>query len=315
MSTPEQAVQQYAFSHYGHLILIDNPIFDETEGYYISNLRSDYPFVIKDDKAIKKKSLHVLKIDHLGYITMGKDCKIIHDRTTPRLECVRNIDLFFDAWQRRAEQIVVTTSADNFARITRFDHFFEPIDAILHSLWKYHKVYDAEIKTEPIPERRNKLCLYLELLEGLEIIRRVDRGYNEGKLALFLRDKYQNSREKFRTAVISTLIRERYTTLRDVFKLTIFERTIHIDNCIYLPEMEAEKSVYRTIESIQDDYRKYYRHKISQLNTELILYQLEGVDAIKSDGKHFYGNEKLLKEMMCVRKKIPLTGKGFFAKS
>ena len=34
-----QKAQRYAFSHYGNLILIDEPIFDEQRKIYVSNLK------------------------------------------------------------------------------------------------------------------------------------------------------------------------------------------------------------------------------------------------------------------------------------
>jgi hypothetical protein len=311
MTIAEEVVQRYAFSHYGHLILVDDPVFNENEGCYLSNLRSDYPFVIKDDKLPDKKFVHLLKMDHLGYIAVSKDNKIIFEKTTARDDCIKNIDSFFDVWKKRTEQIVISASANNLARITKFEHFFEPIDSILLALWNYHYIADVEINSEPIIERRNKLYLYLDLLEGLKVIRRVNKGYKEGELSLFIRthDKQIINRSAYRNLLISTLIRERYTTLRDVFKLTIFERTIHLDNCIYLPEIEAEKPVYRTIESLRNEYRKYYGQKISKINAELILEQLEDVNAIQHDGKHYFGDETLRKNMVKIKEKTPLSGR------
>lgn len=316
MTMADQVVQRYAFSHYGHLILVDEPVFDESENCYLSNLRSDYPFTIKDDKLPNERSVCLLKMDHLGCIAVGKDFKIIQDKTTARIDCIKNIDSFFEAWKRRAEQIVISESANNLARITRFEHFFEPVDSILGALWKYHFVDDVEVKAEPIIERRNKLKLYLELLEGLKIVRRVYKGYEEGPLSLFLRDEKQAkerpcNREIYRNRVIAALIRDRYTTLRDVFKLTIFERTVHFDNCVYLPEIETNKPVYRTVESMQNQYKRFYGQKISKMTTELILDQLKEVDAIKHDGKHYFGNETLRRKMIMVKEKTPLISREF----
>lgn len=314
-----QVVQRYAFSHYGHLILVDEPIFDKSENCYLSNLRSDYPFTIRDDKLPNERSVCLLKMDHLGCIAVGKDFKIIPDKTTLRNDCVKNIDSYFEAWKRRAEQIVIYETASNLARITRFEHFFEPVDSILGALWKYHFVDDAEVKAEPIVERRNKLQLYLDLLEGLEIVRRVCKGYEEGPLSLFLRgekqiDNQSCERETYRNRVITALIRDRYTTLRDVFKLTIFERTIHFDNCIYLPELEADKPVYRTVETMQTDYKKFYGQRVSKMNAELILDQLQEVDAIEQDGKHYFGNGNLRRDMILMKEKTPLISREFCLK-
>lgn len=305
MSAAEQVAQRYAFTHYGHLILVDEPIYSKREKHYVSNLRSDYPFIIKDDKEPQKKALRILKMGHLGSITIGENLKIIQDQTSSRLDCIKNIERFFEVWKRRAEEIVVMASADNFAEIPKFTHFFEPIDEILISLWYNHRIDDVEINVERSLERREKIRLYLQLLEGLKLIRRVNKGYNEGTLYPFLIEKCEKNKECFRNSVISTLLRERYSTLRDVFKLTIFEPTIHIDSCIYFPEIEVEKTIFRNEKSIKKAYQEYYERRISLPKLRLILDQLETVDAITREGRHYSGNKKLLQEMVCIKKKSP----------
>lgn len=305
MTDPEQAIRQYASSHYGHLILVDDPLYYEDEGLYVSNLRSDYPLKIKDDKPPQRKSLHVLKIDNLGSIALDNDGRIVKDRTTSREECLRNLDLFFRMWKKRAEEIVVFASADELVKISRFNHFFDMIDEILSSLWDYRHISDQEIDFERLTSRRKRMRLYLGLLEGLQVLRKSENGYDEGNLTAILRREYKTNEEGFRDAVISTIFRERYPALRDVFKLSIFEPTIHIDNCIYLPEMEIEQPIYRVADSIERDYTQYYQRKINPMVLNLILKRLVSVDAIDREGKHYFGNERLLKEMVKLKKERP----------
>jgi hypothetical protein len=305
MSAAEQVAQRYASTHYGHLILVDDPIYDKKEKHYISNLRSDYPFIIKDDKEPQKKALRIIKMGHLGSITIGNNFKIIQEKTSSRSDCIKNIEKYFEVWKKRAEEIVVNASADNFARIPKFANFFEPIDEILVSLWYNHCIDDVELRMERSSERRNKIRLYLQLLEGLKLIRRVNKGYNKGTLYPFLIEECGNDKECFRNSVISALLRERYSTLRDVFKLTIFEPTIHIDSCIYFPEIEVERNIFRNVHSIRKAYKEYYERRISLPKLRLILDQLESVDAITREGQHYSGNKSLLKDMICIKKNSP----------
>jgi hypothetical protein len=305
MTDPEQAIRRYASSHYGHLILVDNPLYYEDEGLYISNLRSDYPFKIKDDKPPQRKSLHVLKIDNLGSIVLDSNGRIIKDRTTSRAECLRNLDLFFKMWKKRAEEIVVSASADELVKISRFNHFFDMIDEILSSLWDYRHVDDQEINFDRSRPRRKRMRLYLGLLEGLQVLRKAENGYDEGNLTTMLRNEYKTNEDGFRDAVISTIFRERYPALRDVFKLTIFEPTIHIDNCIYLPEIEIEEPIYRVTDSIERDYFQYYQRTINPMVLNLILKRLLSVKAIDRDGKHYFGSDRLRKEMVRLKKESP----------
>lgn len=303
-NAPEQVAQRYAFSHYGNLILVDEPIFDETEGMYTSNLRSDYPLMIRDDKQPERMTIHVLKIDSLGAIYLDKEYKVVKGRTTSREGCIETLKLFFKLWKKRSEEIIVSASANNLVRISRFRHYFDPIDSVLISLWDYGRVHDAEIEHARFTDRRRKMRRYLELLEGLQIIRRSEDGYSPGNVFVSVRHK-QPDEEKFRDAILSYIIRERYPTLRDVFKLTILEPTIHIDSCIYLPELEVETSIYRVIESIIGDYERYYHRRINPLDLRLILKRLENADAIDREGKHYFGNEQLLKKMIAMKKELP----------
>jgi hypothetical protein len=308
----EKVAQRYAFSHYGNLILVDEPEFNESENLYVSNLRSDYPLIIQDDRLPEKRTVRVLKIDNLGSISISSDKKIIKERTSSREDIVDNLNTYFELWKQRAERIVISASSDNLVRISRFRHYFDPIDSVLISLWDNHKIFNEEIDYARSPERRKKMRLYLNLLEGLKLVRKVEDGYVEGTDFLSIRNSEKVKNENnFRNIVIAHVIRERYATLRDVFHLTILEPTIHIDNSVYLPELETGQTVYRTQNSIARDYSYYYDRRINPLDLRLTLKRLEKADAISRKGNHYYGNEELLKKMLELKKSMPEIGKQF----
>lgn len=310
----EQIARNYLFGHYGDLILADEPIFDTKTQAYKANLRSDYPIMIHDDKS-PERMRHLLKVDHLGAIFIDKDLRIIKEKTTTRDECIDNLKLFFKLWLKRAEEIIVSASAETLVNVSRFRHYFDPIDAILVSLVDYGRVSDEEIEFARCSERLKKMRLYLELLEGLQIIRRSQDGYVGGNAFVAIRENRANlGEQELRNVLLAYIIKERYTTLRDVFKLTILEPTIHVDSCIYLPEMEVESPIYRTIESIRRDYKEYYNKRFPLLDLRLNLRRLENAKAIDRDGKHYFGNEQLLKKMIRMKEKMPPLSTGFFAK-
>jgi hypothetical protein len=310
----EQAVQKFLFGHYGDLIIADAPIFDTTEQVYVANLRSDYPLMIQDDK-MQETKLHILKVDHLGSVYVDKDLKVMQEKSTPRELCVDNLKLFFNLWLKRAEEIIVSCSAEALVNVSRFRHYFDPIEAILVSICDYGKVTDKEISSCRSPERLQKIEQYLNLLEGLKIVRRSEDGYIAGNIfSMISEDRPDYTEEELRKVLLSYIIKERYPTLRDVFKLTILEPTIHVDNCIYLPEIEEENPIYRTVESIGRDYREYYSKRISTLNLRLNLRRLENAKAIERDGKHYFGNENLLKQMINTKKTLSPISMGLFSK-
>ncbi len=310
----EQAVQRFLFGHYGDLIIADTPVFDSTRQAYVANLRSDYPIMIQDDKTQETK-LHILKVDRLGSVYLDKDLKIMQEKTTPRESCIENLKLFFNLWLKRAEEIIVSCSAEALVNVSRFRHYFDPIDALLVSICDYGRVTDKEIGSCRSPERLQKIQQYLGLLEGLEIIRRSEDGYVAGNAFASIRDKRpEYTEEELRNLLLSYIIKERYPTLRDVFKLTILEPTIHVDNCVYLPEIEEENPIYRTVESIGKDYREYYNKRISTLSLRLNLRRLENAKAIERDGKHYFGNETLLKQMINTKRALSPVSMGLLVK-
>ena len=310
----EQTVQRFLFGHYGDLIIADTPMFDATKQAYVANLRSDYPIMVQDDK-MQETKLHILKVDRLGSVYIDKDLKIMQEKTTSRDNCIENLKLFFNLWLKRAEEIIVSCSAEALVNVSRFRHYFDPIDALLVSICDYGRVTDKEIGSCRSPERLQKIQQYLMLLEGLEIIRRSEDGYVAGNAFVSIRDERpEYTEEELRNVLLSYIIKERYPTLRDVFRLTILEPTIHVDNCVYLPEIEEENSIYRTVESIGKDYREYYNKRISTLSLRLNLRRLENAKAIERDGKHYFGNETLLKQMINTKKTLSPVNIGLLVK-
>lgn len=270
--------------------------------------------MIQDDKTQETK-LHILKVDRLGSVYLDKDLKIMQEKTTPRESCIENLKLFFNLWLKRAEEIIVSCSAEALVNVSRFRHYFDPIDALLVSICDYGRVTDKEIGSCRSPERLRKIQQYLSLLEGLEIIRRSEDGYVAGNAFVSIRDKRpEYTEEELRNLLLSYIIKERYPTLRDVFRLTILEPTIHVDNCVYLPEIEEENPIYRTVESIGKDYREYYNKRISTLSLRLNLRRLENAKAIERDGKHYFGNETLLKQMINTKKALSPVSMGLLVK-
>lgn len=302
MSSPERAIAFYASMNYGHLISTDAPIHDEREDLYIANLYSDYPLIIKNEKPPERKTMHILEINSLGVITSDKNGKIIRDRTTSRDECIRNIQSFFELWKRRAEEIVVYATSDKLVKGLRWYHFLDPIDEIVSQLWESECVKEFEIDYGRSKARRRKTRLYLGLLEGLEIVSKRGDGYFEGNLAVTARNEARGDKRYFRDLLVSTVVKERYSTLRDVFHLYILEPIVRVDNCVYLPEIETEGQIYRSFKSISHDFKHYYGHQMNEEVLKRNLEQLVDFDVIEQKGPYYFGN-KALRDIMIEKKK------------
>lgn len=266
-------------------------------------------------KPPETKTMHVFEIDSLGVITSDKDGKIIKDRTTSRDECIRNIQSFFELWKRRAEEIVVYATSDRLVKGLRWNHFLDPIDEILSQLWEYECVKDFEIDYGRSKARRRKTRLYLGLLEGLKVVRKQGDCYSEGNLAVTARNKAKGNKRYFKDLLVSTVLKERYSTLRDVFKVRILEPVIRVDNCIYMPEIETEEQIYRSAKSISQDFKNYYYRTINEEVLKRNLEQLVDFEVIEQKGPYYYGNEDLREVMIEKKKELGSINKALMARA
>jgi hypothetical protein len=315
MSNPERAIEFYASMNYGHVISTDAPIYDEKKGLYVSNLHSDYPLIIKNEKPPETKTIHIMEINSLGRITSDKNGKIIRDFTTSRDECIKNILSFFELWKRRAEEIVVYATSDKLVKGLRWYHFLDPIDEIVSQLWESECINEFEIDYCRSKGRRRKTRLYLGLLEGLEIVSKRGDSYFEGNLTVAARKEAKGDKGYFRDLLVSTVLKERYSTLRDVFHLRILEPVIRVDNCIYLPEIETEGQIYRSFESINRDFKNYYHHSINKEVLKRNLEQLVDFKIIEQKGPYYFGNKTLRDVMIEKKKEIGSINKALMARA
>jgi hypothetical protein len=315
MSSPERAIEFYASMNYGHLISVDAPIYDERKGLYISNLHSDYPLVIKNEKPPERKTWHFLEISSLGHITSDKNGKIIKERTTSRDECIRNILSFFKLWKRRAEEIVVYATSDKLVKGLRWYHFLDPIDEIVDQLWESECIDEFEIDYGRSRKRRKKTRQYLALLEGLKIVTRRNGNYFEGNLAITARNEAKGDKRYFRDLLVSTVLKERYSTLRDVFHLTILDPVVRVDNTVYIPEIETEVRIYRTFNSIRRDFKHYYNYWMNKNALKRNLEQLVDFGIIKRKGPYYFGDRDLLGIMIEKKKELGSINKALMARA
>ncbi|MCL2173193.1 MAG: hypothetical protein FWB84_06095 [Candidatus Bathyarchaeota archaeon] len=298
MSSPKETITQYVSRNYGHIIIADSPNYDYKKEVYTSFLRANYPLIIKNEKPPETKTIHIFEINNIGTVAIDKNEKIIKDHTTNREECIKNIQFFLQMWKRRAEDIVAYVTLDKIVAGLRWHHFLDPITEIISELWEYDSIKEIEIDYYRSKERRQKTRLYLNLLEGLEIVRKQGNNYVEGNFAVSIKNETQGDKERFKDILMSTIFKERYPTIRDVFKIRIFEPIIRVENCIYFPEIETEKQIYRSVESISREFKQNYHRPINSEALKRNLEQLVEFGVIEQTGVHFYGKDDLRRSMI-----------------
>jgi len=288
------AIRKYAIQHYGNLIFADEPEFDSTNKTWVAELRSDYPRIIHDDRSPNERILKFLSLRRLGTIKIGENLETIE--ATPREVCVDTLSGYLDLWQERAERIIIKASADNLANINEARWVLGKIGTIIsHLKWK-NVILDSEIDALHDKEAR-KLRRYLQLLESLEIVSHEDNGYSYGNMFTELSHGTKNF-EELSTAILSHIIRERYSALRETFGISQLETFVHVDSCYYRPALEAENLIYWNIDSFVEHIAMLYGNKPKiHFRLPYILEELVRVKALEYQDKFYFGNLKLFKEM------------------
>lgn len=294
-----EGVRKYAVRHYGNLISVAEPEFDARTKTWLAEVKSDYPRIIHDDRRPNERILKFLSLRRLGVIKFGDDLKFIE--ATPREICIQNLSSFLDMWQERAERIIVKASSDYFARLNETQTVLSKVAMIISNLRMKEIISENEIAFSS-PKGERKIRQNLKLLEGLDLVREIEGGYTYGNLfAELLRQT--SSFQEFKIAVLSHVIRERYSTLKETLGISQLETIVHVDSCYYRPALEAENLLYWTSDSIINHYTKFYG-RLSPLRITHILGELVNVKALEREDKYYFGNEELFSQMLDLKSEM-----------
>jgi hypothetical protein len=163
---------------------------------------------------------------------------------------------------------------------------------------KWNKlIRDTDIEVLPIKEA-NKLRKYLQLLESLDIIEHKNDGYCYGNMFTELSVGTDNNSEKLNTAILSHIIKNRYSALRETFGISQLETVVHVDSCYYRKALEAEQLIYWKKDSFEHHIASLYGYKSKvYFRLPYVLEELVNIKAIKYEDNLYFGNEDLFKEM------------------
>ena len=204
-------------------------------------------------------------------------------------------------WQERAERIIVKASSDNLAKINEARWVLGKIGTIISRLKLNNVILDSELNALPTKEA-GKLRRYLQLLEGLDIVNHKDHGYSYGNMFTELSVKAKNDFEKLSTAILSYIIKERYSALRETFGISQLETFVHVDSCYYRPALEAERLIYWNANSFTEHVTMFYGNKPKvHFRLPYILEELVNVKALEHEDQFYFGNKELFKEMQTLK--------------
>ncbi len=286
--------RRHVLSHYGNLLSVDEAFFDEEEKLWKVKVRTDYPRLIRNDSP-EERFVRTLLIRDLGIICLNEEMKVLKNRCTPRSECVNILRTRLKTWEERAENIVVKTSALQLANTGIAHVFLNPISTILANFLEENTTVITLEEIEKL-KKTERYFQWIRLLEDLALVRKEDEGYTYGNMFTELRRQKPENRQ-FLTHALAYVIRERYSVLKEVFKLKQFETLVHLDSCYYRPALEARRVIYQRAESLFNRYLTKYRYR-SRVELPIILLELYNAQALNRKGQLYYANEDLFEEML-----------------
>jgi hypothetical protein len=292
--------KQYALLHYGNLLSVDEPVFDEQEKLWKIKLKTEYPRLIRNDEP-EERFVRTLLIKDLGIICVNEKMTILKNYSTSRNDCVNTLRTRLKTWEERAETIIVKTSAFQLANTSLARVFLNPINTIMANFLQDESAIISFEELEVL-RKTERYLQWICLLEDLELIRKEKEGYIYGNMFTEIRRKSGND-EEFLTDVLGYVLRERYPVLKEIFKLRQFETLVHLDSCYYRPAIEARRILYQRAESLFNRYFDAYRHR-SKLELPIVLFELCNSQALNRKDKYYYANEALFENMLTMSEEI-----------
>ncbi len=298
MNTHESIVS-YVIENYGHLILSEDPEYNEDQDLWVSKLRSDYPILIHDDRKATK-SLRFIKISSLGYVVFNNRNQLVGSKTTSDEEVSSRIETYLDMWRTYAENIVVAAAADRIGRLVEVSNALNPIYEIINFVSDSNYISLSHFEKERSDKKR-KAKQYLMMLEELELLREHDGGYVPGNLFVALREQTDKFGQ-FAEAVYATILKRRYSFLRNVLNLSNLETVIRIANIVYYPELHMKGPVPRNQKTLVKEFELEYRCEITEPRMGGYLRKLEELDVIRINSGYYQGDDQLRADMFDIQK-------------
>ncbi|MDE2588614.1 hypothetical protein [Candidatus Nitrosotalea okcheonensis] len=304
MNSLEYAIKKYAVDHYGDLIVPNKPVFDEKTKIWKSELRSTYPRIVEDEIS-GEILVGFLDLKDLGTIKFNDKLQFID--ATPSDKCEVQLSSRLDLWKQQTERIVVIASSDVFAKIEESSHVLNPLELILDQLIATVKDNEIKILDTDVYEQRKpeRIMEYLELLLELGIVRRVTGGYVHGNTYVGLLEIAKSDSRKLRTALLSHVIKQKYSVLRQVFGIRQLEPFVHLANAYYSASLEAERLIHMSSPHLYRRYQDFYK-KITMWEFKSKLSELVDKGALHYDNEYLVGNKEYFDNMLKMKQEIQL---------
>lgn len=301
---PLEIATKYLHSHFGNRICLGLPVYEEKSKLHRIPLRSNYPFIIQDDEE-DQMEIKVVPMERLGYIYVTEKNKIDLHMTSSRKEVIASVKNYLEIWTNSIENIVTGVTSRNLSNLEQFRQFIMPLQNILAYLQEMGSITESVWGSKG-SAKRLKYLRYIRLLEDLDFLERKEGVWYSSNKLIQLRNGLE-SLEQLVKRVLAISIERRYATLIKVFNLRVFQRSIRLQNVVYLPEIQVERNIGRVPSTIRSTYHSRYNLRIPEFDLIAALGSLVGVGSVRrrKESKLYMGEEELLQKMLEKKSTIP----------
>lgn len=291
MSEQARIIRRYVNFNYGDLITVSNPAYYENQRFWVAELKCDYPNVIRDNQNHESFEKY-LTLTELGEIRLTDDN---HIQATSRDEVIKRLESGLQHWRETAQEIILKTTSEELAPLGAFKDSIYPIVLAIRWLAKGDRnfiTYES-ISKEPAPE---KTMRWLRFLAQVKLLESTERGFTYSNLFVSLQKESEakgGGVEEFVNHVVAFIMRDYYTTIRQVFRVSRFEPFLHMETCYYAPSMQAGRLLYRKEESLKALYHKWYSKTFTDYRLSSILDELEANKILEREGQYWHGKDAI----------------------
>lgn len=285
MSEIFRDAKKYVIQNFGNLITVDKPIMDSRHERWIVNVKSYYPRIIVDNEN-NEIIVNMITLDKLCTFYYNLNGVMIKSPT--KTECLESLLFSLNLWNERVERIITKASSNELSNVRTVKHFLRPIELIINYIYYHDILTNEDVKDLT---RTQRYLDWINLLIDLSIINKTPNGYTYGNLWIGLREKFK-TRDVFMDTLISIILSERYSYMREILNVGQLGTVIHTNCCYYKSCIEADKIINLHPKSIWKDYIKYYGTK-SYPEIFTTLFELTEANVLNYKKPYFYANEKI----------------------
>jgi hypothetical protein len=290
MTEEARKIRRYVDRNYGDAITVETPAYYASKKYWTAELKSDYPRRVHDDYR-NESFVKFLEIKDLGEVRLTDDN---HITGPPREKLTEKLDLRLRQWRERAQVIIMSASAEELAHLGALKDSIMPITVVIRYLAQKDntEVTHDQLKKADIDER------WIQFLVDIKLIQPTESGFTYSNLFTSLETEStsaagKRSTEEFVSHVIAHIMKNYYSTIRQVFKVWRFETYLHAATCYYGPSIEAGRMLYRNPDSLNRLYHKWYSKTYSDLRLQGIFQELETQKILTRVENYWYGSKEI----------------------